>query len=60
MKRLLLIAAALLAACAVLADRKNPDAHQRMSVADGVPSKTPIIQADSAEAKMANAWKSPN
>lgn len=47
------------AACAVLADRKNPDAHQRMSVADGVPSKTPIIQADSAEAKMANAWKSP-
>ena len=47
------------AACAVLADRKNPDAHQRMSVANGVPSKTPIIQADSAEAKMANAWKSP-
>jgi hypothetical protein len=45
------------AACAVLADRVNPDAGQRQSLADGVPPKTPTIQADSAEAKMANAWK---
>lgn len=45
------------AACAVLTDRKNPDAHQRLSVASGVPSKTPSIQADSAEARLANAWK---
>lgn len=46
------------AACAVLADRKNPDAGQRQSVADGVPPKTPSIQADSAEGRMADAWKS--
>ena len=52
------IAAHFDAACALLTERKDPVASQRLSVADGVPSKTPSIQADSAEARMADAWKS--
>ena len=52
------IAAHFDAACALLTERKDPVVSQRLSVADGVPSKTPSIQADSAEGRMADAWKS--